>query len=63
MEVEADSYEIILTEDRESAISAMEKMYDHSLGLPRPSNLYRMWYNSHPSLEERVDFYRNYNIE
>lgn len=63
MEVEADGYEIFLSEDRESAISAMEKLYDHSLGLPRPSNLYRIWYNTHPTLEERVEFYSDYNIE
>ncbi|MDR7869224.1 MAG: M48 family metallopeptidase [Tissierellaceae bacterium] len=63
MEVEADKYEIILTEDREAAISAMEKLYNQSLGLPRTSTLYKLWYNSHPSLEERVNFYSNYEIE
>lgn len=62
MEVEADAYEIVLTEDRESAISAMEKLYKESLGLPRPSNIYKLWYFTHPNLEERVDFYANYPI-
>lgn len=63
MEVEADAYEIMLTEDRESAISAMEKLYKESLGLPRPSNIFKIWYHTHPTLEERVDFYRNYPLE
>lgn len=63
MEVEADAHEIVLTDDRESAVSAMEKLYKESLGIPRPGNLYKIWYHSHPTLEERVDFYRNYPIE
>ena len=63
MEIEADRYEIVLSEDREAAISAMEKLYDHSLSLPRQSTLYKVWYNSHPNLEERVYFYSNYEIE
>lgn len=63
MERQADAYEIVLTGDRESAISAMEKLYKESLGIPRPSNIYRIWYHSHPTLEERVEFYKNYPIE
>ena len=63
MEVEADGYEISLGGNRESAISAMEKLYDQSLGLPRPSTIYKIWYNTHPTLEERIDFYSNYEIE
>lgn len=59
MEVEADLYEISLTEDRDSAVTAMEKLYVQNLGLPRSSNLYKLWYHSHPSLEERVEFYKN----
>lgn len=63
MEIEADTYEIMLTRDRESAISAMEKLYKESLGLPRPSNIFKIWYYTHPTLEERVDFYRNYPLD
>lgn len=63
MEREADTYEIMLTEDRESAVSAMEKLYKESLGVPRTSNIYKLWYHSHPTLEERVDFYRNHPID
>ena len=58
-EREADLYQISLTGDREAAVSAMTKLYETSLGLPRPSSLYRFWYNTHPPIEERVYFYRN----
>lgn len=58
MEIEADQYEITLTEDRESAVSAMEKLYVQSLGIPRPSKLYKLWYHTHPTLEERIEFYK-----
>jgi len=63
MEIEADAYEIMLTEDRESAVSAMEKLYVQSLGVPRSSKLYKIWYHTHPSLEERINFYKNHSID
>lgn len=63
MEVEADRYEISLTQDRESAVSAMEKLYEENLGLPRPSAIYRLWYFTHPTLEERVEFYNTADFE
>lgn len=63
MERQADGYEISLTGDRESAISAMEKLYDTSLGVPRPSSIYRVWYHSHPTLEERIEFYKSHPID
>lgn len=58
MEIEADGYEINLTHDRESAISGMEKLYKQSLGIPRPSKLYELWYHTHPTLEDRIEFYK-----
>jgi Zn-dependent protease with chaperone function len=63
MEIEADRYEVSLTEDRESAVSAMEKLTQTSLGLPRPSNIYKTWYHTHPTLEERIEFYRTVEFE
>ncbi len=63
MEIEADRYEIVLGGNREAAVSAMEKLYEQSLGLPRPSKIYKLWYHTHPPLEERIDFYRNYEIK
>ncbi|WP_113921469.1 M48 family metallopeptidase [Alkalibaculum bacchi] len=63
MEIEADRYEISLTEDRESAVSAMEKLTKTSLGLPRPSNIYKIWYHTHPTLEDRIELYRSVEYE
>lgn len=63
MEIEADGYEIFLTKDRESAITAMEKLYEESLGLPRPSNIYKIWYHTHPTLEERIEFYSKHPMD
>ena len=63
MEVQADSYEISLTKDRDSAITAMEKLYVQSLGVPRPSKIYELWYYTHPSLEDRVKFYKTADFE
>lgn len=57
MEKEADAYEIYLTEDREAAISTMLKLYEESLGMPRPSNIFKIWYHSHPTAEERINFF------
>lgn len=63
MERQADTYEIVLTSNRDSAVSAMEKLNKQSLGLPRPSNIYKVWYHSHPTLEERLDFYKNHPMD
>ncbi len=57
-EKEADLYQISLSQDRESAVTAMTKLYETSLGLPRPSELYKFWYSTHPPIEERIEFYR-----
>ena len=63
MEVEADSVEITLTGDRESAVSAMEKLSDNNLGIKRTSKLYEVFYLTHPNLEDRIEFYRTYPID
>jgi Zn-dependent protease with chaperone function len=62
-EREADRYEISMTEDRISAVTAMEKLYETSLGLPRPSSFYKFWYHTHPSLEERIHFYMTEELQ
>lgn len=63
MEIEADRYEISLTQDRTSAVTAMEKLHDTSLGIPRPSKIYKLWYHTHPPLEERIEFYKTEEFE
>lgn len=62
MEREADAYEIYLTEDRKAAISAMLKLSEGNLSIPRPSRIYKMWYYTHPPVEERIEFFKNVNI-
>lgn len=63
MEREADAYEINLTKDREAAISAMIKLSEESLSIPRPSEIYKIWFYTHPPVEERVEFFENVNIQ
>lgn len=63
MEMEADAIEITLTNDRESAISTMEKLSENNLGLKRTSKLYEIFYLTHPTLEDRIEFYKTYPID
>lgn len=60
MEREADAYEINLTQNKEAAVSSMLKLYEESLSLPRTSIIFKIWYHSHPSPEQRIEFFRNY---
>ena len=62
-EREADLYEISMTRDRGSAVTAMEKLYESSLGVPRPSGVYEFWYHTHPSLEDRIRFYMTEELD
>mgnify|MGYP000875674567 CR=1 FL=1 len=60
MEREADAFQISLTKNKDAAISTMSKLYEESLSLPRPSNIFKIWYHSHPTAEERIKFFSNY---
>ena len=60
MEREADLYEINLTKNKEAAISTMIKLHEESLSLPRPSKIFKIWYHSHPTAEERIEFFTQY---
>ena len=62
MEREADAFEINLTKDREAAISTMIKLSEESLSIPRPSRIYKIWYYTHPPVEERIEFFKNVKI-
>lgn len=59
-ERQADTVEMELTEDSETFVSGLTKLYKQSLSLPRSSKLYKIWYHSHPTYEERVNFARGY---
>jgi len=63
MEREADAYEIYLTKNREAAISAMIKLREGNLSIPRPSRIYEIWYYTHPPVEERIEFFENVSIQ
>lgn len=63
MEREADAYEIYLTKDREGAISTIEKLYEESLGIPKHSKIFKIWYHTHPTAEERVNFFKEVKLE
>ncbi len=60
MEREADAYEINLTQNKEASISSMLKLYEESLSLPRTSTIFKIWYHSHPTPEERIEFFSSY---
>ncbi len=62
-ERQADRFEISLTEDRVSAVSALKKLNQNNLGLPRASKFYEFMFYSHPSLEERIEFYMTEEFE
>lgn len=62
-ERQADRFEISLTQDRLSAVFALKKLNQNNLSLPRASKFYEFWYYSHPSLEERIEFYMTEDFE
>lgn len=63
MEWEADIYELELAKNKLATASSLTKLHEGNLSLPRPSNIYKIWYYSHPSWEERVKFALNYEYE
>ncbi len=63
IEREADKFELELARNKEASVSSMLKLYEESLSLPRSSKIFKIWYNSHPSCEERVNFALNYKYD
>ncbi len=55
-EVEADTSALELTGDRESFISAMEKLADINLADRDPSPIVEFFLYSHPSIKKRIEF-------
>lgn len=60
MEREADMIEIELTKNKEAAISTMLKLNESNLSIPRPSKIYEVWYYTHPTTEDRIKFFEDY---
>ena len=63
LEWEADIFELELARNKEATASSLLKLHEGSLALPRPSKIYKIWYYSHPSCEERVNFALSYEYE
>lgn len=63
MEWEADKFELELARNKEATPSSLIKLHEGSLALPRPGSIYKIWYHSHPSCEERVNFALDYEYE
>jgi STE24 endopeptidase len=59
----ADVYALDLTQKRDAFISAMEKLGRMNLSNPRPSTLVKWLLYDHPTLQERIDFARQYTAK
>lgn len=60
MEMEADRFELELTQDNYASASAMVKLHEQSLSLPQPGLVYMLWNYDHPTFKSRVDFANTY---
>ncbi len=61
-EWEADMFALQTTGDRESFISAMEKLADQNLSDKSPNKIIEFLFHSHPSLEKRIQFARDFTF-
>jgi len=61
-EWEADTYALEITKDRNAFISAMEKLADQNLADKKPNKVIEFLFHSHPSLEKRIAFAREYQF-
>lgn len=60
LERAADTFELELTQNNYSAITSTIKLHENSLVLPHPSKIYEVWYYTHPSYYERIEFASKY---
>ena len=61
-EWEADTFALETTKDRESFISAMEKLAEQNLADKTPNKVIEFLFHSHPSLEKRIQFARDFQF-
>lgn len=59
-EWEADTFALNTTKDKNSFISAMEKLADQNLADKTPNKIIEFLFHSHPSLEKRINFAKNF---
>jgi Zn-dependent protease with chaperone function len=60
-EAEADRFALELTRSNHSAATAFVKFQQENLGVPWHNLLERLWFDSHPSLGERIVFCNRYH--
>lgn len=61
-EWEADTFALETTKDRESFISSMEKLAEQNLADKTPNKVIEYLFHSHPSLEKRIQFARDFRF-
>jgi STE24 endopeptidase len=59
-EREADTFALETTGNNDAFISAMEKLADQNLADKVPNKIIEFLFHSHPSLQKRIEFARNY---
>ncbi|HMQ68089.1 MAG TPA: M48 family metallopeptidase [Ignavibacteria bacterium] len=61
-EWEADTFALETTKDRDSFISAMEKLAGQNLADKTPNKVIEFLFHSHPSLDKRIQFARDFRF-
>ena len=61
-EWEADTFALQTTKDKGAFISAMEKLADQNLADKSPNKIIEYLFHSHPSLEKRIQFARDFPV-
>jgi len=61
-EWEADKFALQTTKDKGAFISAMEKLADQNLADKTPNKIIEYLFHSHPSLEKRIQFARDFPV-
>jgi Zn-dependent protease with chaperone function len=60
MELEADRFELELTQNNFATATATVKLHQQSLTMPEPGLIYMLWTYDHPTYKSRVDFANDY---
>jgi Zn-dependent protease with chaperone function len=60
LEHEADRFGLELTHKNHAAATALVKVSQVSLGIPRPGRIPMIWFGSHPCFADRIEFCNAY---
>ncbi len=60
IEMEADRFELELTQNNFATATATVKLHQQSLTMPEPGYVYMLWTYDHPTYKSRVDFANEY---